>query len=72
MKQLYEFKKKKKSQTTCFLQETHFSFKNTHRPDFPGGPVVKDLSASTGNMGQSLVWEDSACLKASKPVGHNY
>ena len=31
--------------------------KNQRPRDFPGGPVVKNLSASAGVEGWSLVWE---------------
>ena len=43
------------------------------------GPVVKNLPANTGDTGpiqgtrvQSLVWEDSTCCGAAKPVHPNY
>ena len=41
--------------------------------NFPGGSVVENLSASAGDTdSQSLVWEDSTCSTATKPVHHNY
>ena len=39
---------------------------------FPGGSVVKNLSANAGDTGRSLVWEDTTYLRAAKPVCHNY
>ena len=33
--------------------------------DFPSGPVVETRI-------QSLLWEDSSCLRATKPMHHNY
>ena len=41
--------------------------KHLKREDFPGGPVVKNLSANAG----TLVWEDPTCHGTTKPVGHN-
>ena len=40
--------------------------------DFPGGPVVKNLRASEGDMIRSLVWEDSTFPGATKFVYHSY
>ena len=40
--------------------------------DFPGGTAAKNLPAGTGNMVQSLVWEDPTCLRAAKHVHHDY
>jgi len=40
--------------------------------DFPGGPVVKNPPANAGDMVQSLIWEESTCLWATKLVHHNY
>ena len=40
--------------------------------DFPGGPVVEDPPADAGTQVQSLVQEDSTCLRATKPMCHNY
>ena len=39
---------------------------------FPGGAVVKNLPASSGNTGSSLVQEDPTCLGATKLVLPNY
>ena len=43
--------------------------------DFPGGLVVKNLPVNAGDTGSvpvsSLVWEDSTCHGATKPVHHN-
>ena len=41
--------------------------------DVPGGPVVRNLPANAGDTGsmlweESLLWEDSTCLKATKPM----
>ena len=38
---------------------------------FPGGSVVKNPSANAGET-QALVQEDLKCLRATKPVHHNY
>ena len=37
---------------------------------FPGGTVGKNPPANVRDMGRSLVWEDSTCCKATKPVRH--
>ena len=39
---------------------------------FPGGAVVKNPPANAGTQVQTLVWEDSTCHGATKPVHHNY
>ena len=39
---------------------------------FPGGAVVKNLPASSGTIGSSLVLEDPTCLGVTKLVHHNY
>ena len=39
---------------------------------FPGGSVVKNLPANLGDWVRSLVWDDPACLGATKPVCHSY
>ena len=43
-----------------------------YEQDFPGGTVDKNPPANAGDTGQSLVQEDSACCRATKPVRHNY
>ena len=51
------------------------SFVNSSKEvsDFPGGPVVvKNLPANARDIVQSLVWEDSTCPRATKPVCLNY
>ena len=40
--------------------------------DFPGGPVVKKLSANAGDMGSIPGPEDPTCFRATEPVFHNY
>ena len=42
--------------------------------DFPGGAVVKDPPANAGDMGSSpgLGRSHVPCLRATKPVRHNY
>ena len=40
--------------------------------DFPGSPVVKNTPANEGNTSWSLVWEDSICHGATKPIHHHY
>ena len=42
--------------------------------DFPGGPVIKNLPANTGDMdmGLILVQEDFTCLNTAKLVCHNH
>ena len=42
--------------------------------DFSGGPVVKNQPANAGDTGSVpyLVWKDSTCLGATKPMHHNY
>ena len=39
---------------------------------FPGGTVDGNPPAHAGDMGSSLVREDSTCCGATKPLGHNY
>ena len=38
--------------------------------DFPGSLVVKNPSANVRTRVQSLVWEDSTCHRAPKPLCH--
>ena len=40
--------------------------------DFPGGAVVKNLSANAGDTGLGPGPEDPTCCEATKPVHHNY
>ena len=40
--------------------------------DFPGSPVVRIHLPMQGTQVWSLVWEDSLCHRATKPVHHNY
>ena len=42
------------------------------RQGFPGGAVVKNPPAMQGTRVRALVWEDSTCRGATKPVRHNY
>ena len=42
------------------------------KQDFPGGTVDKNPPANAGDMGSILVWEDSPCHWATKPMCHNY
>ena len=42
------------------------------KKDFPGGTVLKYLPVSTGDTGSSPGREDPTCLRAAKPVRHNY
>ena len=39
---------------------------------FPGGLVVGSPPANAGDMGSILVWENSTCWEAIKPMCHNY
>ena len=39
---------------------------------FPSGPVAKNPPANAGDRVPSLVWEDLTCLRATKPMDHNY
>ena len=39
---------------------------------FPGGPVVKNPPASTGDMGLIPVKVDPTCCGVTKPVHHNF
>ena len=38
---------------------------------YPSGLVVKNPPANARDSVQSLIWEDSTCLKASKLMCHN-
>ena len=41
--------------------------------NFPGGPVVTNLPANTGDMGLILIQgKDPTCHRATEPVCHNY
>ena len=44
--------------------------------DFPGGPLVKNLPANSGDtgsiLGPSLVWKESTHHRATGPVHRNY
>ena len=44
----------------------------TGNQDFPGGTVDKNPAAKTGTWVQSLVQENSTCLRETKPMHHNY
>ena len=47
--------------------------KRIYIPDFPGGPVVKNLPANTGDTVRSLVGADPTWRRATKhAVRHNY
>ena len=54
------------------LMSPHNAQKYIKHGDFPGGPVVEDPPADAGAQVQSLVHEDSTCLRATKPMCHNY
>ena len=54
------------------LMSLHNAQKYIKHRDFPGGPVVEDPPADAGTQVQSLVQEDSTCLRATKPMCHNY
>ena len=50
-------------------------FKNQKFWGFPGGAVVKNLSANAGDTVprvRALAWEDPTFRGATKPVHHNY
>ena len=51
------------------LVQHHFK---AHCRDFPGVPVVKNLSAIAGDTGSILVREDPTCCRATKPVSCGY
>lgn len=38
---------------------------------FPGGPVIKNTPANAGEWVWSLVWEDPACLGATKAIHYS-
>ena len=40
--------------------------------DLPGGSMDGSLPVNAGDTGLFLVWEDSACHRAMKPVRHNF
>ena len=40
-------------------------------PDFPGGPVVKNLPANAGDMGLMPGLERFSRFRASKPLSHD-
>ena len=43
-----------------------------YKYDFPGGAVNKNSLANAWDMGSVLIWEDSTCLRATKPLNHNF
>ena len=45
-----------------------WSFFQSPANGFPGDSMVKNLPASTGDMGLSLVWEDPTCQGVTMPV----
>ena len=56
------------------LESRHYEFtdiKSDEHVDFPGGPVVKNPPANAGDTGLILLWEDSTCQDATKPLHHN-
>ena len=54
----------------CYIKRKKKSLKLLS--DFPGGPVVENPLAKARDTAQSLVWEDSTCLGATKPMPHHY
>ena len=40
--------------------------------DFPSGTAKKNLPANAGNTGLIAGLEDPTCLRATKPMCHNY
>lgn len=46
--------------------------KNRRIQDFIGAPEVENLPASAEGHSSFLVWEDSMCHRATKPVHHDY
>ena len=36
--------------------------------DFPGGSVVKNLPANTGDMGSNLIWDNPTRCGTAKPM----
>ena len=47
--------------------------KNNVSQDFPGGAMsIRIRLPMQGTQVQSLVWEDSTCPRATKPMCHNY
>ena len=49
-----------------------FKFQRRTGMDFPGGTVDRNPPANAGHMGSTLVWGDSTCWRATKPVHHSY
>ena len=45
-----------------------FPFARFQNRDFPDGPVVKNPPSNAGNSSLILIWEDSTCRGATKPV----
>ena len=45
---------------------------SVYKLGFPGGSVVKNLPDSAGDKGLTLIKEDLTCVRATKPVRHNY
>ena len=40
--------------------------------DYPGGTMNNNPTVNARDMGLTLVWEDSTCHRATKPLGHNH
>ena len=45
-----------------------FSIIKSQKGGFPGGSVVKNPAANTGDPGLILIREDPTCLKTTKPT----
>ena len=52
----------------------HYPYRGLQSPNagFPGGPVMKNTPANAGEWVWSLVWEDPACLGATKAIHYSY
>ena len=57
--------KKKKIQTICFLQETHFSFQNTHRPKVKGWDNIFHTNGDQKWVGVATLISDKIAFKSN-------
>ena len=57
---------------TCFLVLWDFTYNLETQRDLSGDTVDEIPPANVGNMNRSLIWEDSTCHGAAKPMCYNH
>ena len=61
-----------KTRGKLWVTHAQFLLQKSQIPDFPGGPGWRVCLPMQEMWVWSLVWEDSTCHEANKPVRHNY